>query len=116
MDYGPSSRVFVLLWPIITPRAVSAAESNAEIKQPFFSICIRLYKIDPELFENIIDSKKVFEIVSIAINVKGIGTNDQVNIQALNARNLISEQPIEVMLNVSQGIEIFDITKLVKWQ
>ena len=72
--------------------------------------------IDAELLEDIVEANKCLHIILGVINIKCIGTSDQVKIQPSNARDLIGKKSIEVMLNMGKRIKAAGIAIKVKWQ
>jgi hypothetical protein len=59
---------------------------------------IREDMIDPENFEQVIDSDEPFKIAKVLVDITGIQTRKQINIQLFDTRNFIGDKSFKIIL------------------
>ena len=83
-----------------------ASQPDADPGLVVVPVQVGAYQVHPEQLENILQSPENFHVVVIPIDIEGIGASYQVPVQALEQRDLIGEEAVEMVLDMTGSIKV----------
>jgi len=102
------------LWPVFpatTEIQFSQPDPDSVLKG--LAILVGLNKIHPDLLEDIIEPGKDFIVIFVIIQPDPICPGDQVKIEVADQRQLIGQEPFEVIFDMCFGIKLVLIAEQV---